>query len=119
MGLMPDSLHRKPLPSGAVGERELPPALLKPGDHSLEALIDTITPEIHDRLQSAIELGKWEDGGRLSPEQVEYCMQAVILYEARHLPEETRTGSPLNRPCDSRESEIKPLSMVSDHGTLD
>lgn len=59
---------------------------------SLESLIGSITPEIHENLKTAVETGRWANGERLSQEQVEYCMQAIIAYEARHLREEQRVG---------------------------
>lgn len=55
-------------------------------------LIDSITPEIHANLKQAIEIGKWPDGRSLTPEQRELCMQAIIAYEAKHVPETERTG---------------------------
>src|SRR5690606_3940326 len=57
-----------------------------------DALIDSITPEIHENLKTAVETGRWANGERLSPEQVEHCMQAIIAWEARHLSEEQRIG---------------------------
>lgn len=59
---------------------------------SFMRLIEDITPEIHFKLRRAVELGRWPGGERLSAEQVELCLQALILYEARHLPEKERTG---------------------------
>ena len=66
---------------------------------SLAELIDNISPTIYDSLKSAIELGKWPDGSRLSSDQVDKCMQAVILYEAEHLPQQRRTGFGLPERC--------------------
>ena len=79
-------------------------ALFSERPDSLPDLVGALTPEIHGRLQSAVELGKWSDGTRLSPEQREYCMQLVILYEARNLPEQARTGAPLSNSCGQRSS---------------
>ncbi|MCB1666552.1 MAG: DUF1315 family protein [Pseudomonadales bacterium] len=59
---------------------------------SLESLINSITPEIHENLKTAVETGRWANGERLSQEQVEHCMQAIIAYEARHLREDQRIG---------------------------
>lgn len=59
---------------------------------SYHDLLERITPEIHQQLRRAIELGKWPDGGRLSPEQLERCLEAVIAWEQNNLPEEERTG---------------------------
>lgn len=55
-------------------------------------LIETITPEIYVNLKTAIEIGKWPDGRSLSNEQRELCLQAVIAYELKNIPENERTG---------------------------
>lgn len=66
--------------------------MLETKPHSIGELIDTITPEVYQKLKTAIELGKWESGESLSEEQKEYCLQAIIAYEHRHVPLEQRTG---------------------------
>jgi len=71
--------------------------LMRP--ESIEQLIERMSPAIHLRLIAAIELGKWEDGARLSGEQQDFCMQAVILYESKNLPEHLRTGFNLPKGC--------------------
>ncbi|MBW7983254.1 YeaC family protein [Enterobacillus tribolii] len=50
----------------------------------LDELIDGMTPEVYQRLVTAVELGKWPDGVSLTPEQKENSLQAVMLYQARH-----------------------------------
>jgi uncharacterized protein YeaC (DUF1315 family) len=55
-------------------------------------LIANMTPEIHQSLKTAVELGKWPNGERLAPEQVELCLQAVIAYDERNLPETERVA---------------------------
>ncbi len=55
-------------------------------------LLDTITPKIHSKLKQAIELGRWDNGERLSKEQIELCMQAVIAYDEKHLSAEEKIG---------------------------
>jgi len=57
-----------------------------------EDILQMITPEVHQSLRRAVELGKWADGVALSREQRELCLQAVIAWEARHLGAESRTG---------------------------
>jgi uncharacterized protein YeaC (DUF1315 family) len=59
---------------------------------NFEKLIDSINPETYANLQRALELGKWADGTRLTQEQRENVMQAIIAYGERHLPEELRVG---------------------------
>lgn len=58
---------------------------------SIRDILDLMDPEVHENLKTAVELGKWPDGRRLTPEQLEYCLQAIIAYE-QQLPEEQRVG---------------------------
>lgn len=69
---------------------------------SVDELLDEITPAVYESLKTAIELGKWEDGSRLSAEQLEHSMQVVILYELKHVPESERTGAELPMGCKSK-----------------
>ncbi|AOR65247.1 YeaC family protein [Pectobacterium wasabiae] len=50
----------------------------------LNDLIDAMTPEIYQRLVTAVELGKWPDGVALTAEQKENCLQMVMMWQARH-----------------------------------
>lgn len=59
---------------------------------NFEDLIARITPELHQQLRTAVELGKWENGERLSAEQRGQCMELIIAWEHRHLPETERVA---------------------------
>ena len=59
---------------------------------SWQQLVAGMTPEIHQSLKTAVELGKWPNGDRLSAEQREHCLQAVIAWDQLHLPEAERTA---------------------------
>ncbi|WP_375754138.1 YeaC family protein [Vibrio sp. HN007] len=50
----------------------------------VEQLIASITPEAYERLQYAVETGRWPEGTQLTQEQRDYCMQAVMLYQSKH-----------------------------------
>ena len=50
-------------------------------------MIENITPEIYESLKTAVEIGKWSDGRRLTPEQKELSLQALSLI---HISEPTR-----------------------------
>jgi uncharacterized protein len=63
---------------------------VKPQDYS--QLLAQLTPEIVARLRTATELGKWENGDSLTADQREHCLQAVIAWEYKYLPETARTG---------------------------
>jgi uncharacterized protein len=66
--------------------------LLQTKPATFEELLAGMTPDIHENLKLAIELGKWPNGDRLTPQQVELCLQAVIAWDIRHLPETERVA---------------------------
>ncbi|HSG03815.1 MAG TPA: DUF1315 family protein [Marinobacterium sp.] len=58
-----------------------------------ERMIETMTPQVYESLKLAVELGKWPNGERLSAEQRETSLRAVIAYEVKHeMPPEQRVG---------------------------
>lgn len=59
---------------------------------TVEAMLAALNPELVISLRTAVEIGKWPNGDRLSREQRETCMQAVLAWEVRNLPENQRTG---------------------------
>lgn len=50
----------------------------------IDRIIDGMTPEVYQRLVTAVELGKWPDGVALTDEQKENCLQLVMLWQARY-----------------------------------
>ncbi|SLM63171.1 MULTISPECIES: YeaC family protein [Dickeya] len=50
----------------------------------LNDVINSMTPEIYQRLTTAVELGKWPDGVALTTQQKENALQMVMLWQARH-----------------------------------
>lgn len=51
---------------------------------NLDDMISSLTPEVYQRLVTAVELGKWPDGVALTPEQKENCLQLVMLWQSRN-----------------------------------
>ncbi|SFQ98029.1 hypothetical protein SAMN04487773_0696 [Enterobacter sp. kpr-6] len=51
---------------------------------NMDELISSMTPEVYQRLATAVELGKWPDGVALTPEQKENSLQLVMMWQARH-----------------------------------
>ncbi|WP_168204225.1 DUF1315 family protein [Aliikangiella coralliicola] len=47
--------------------------------------VANLNPEVVQKLKTAIELGRWENGEKLTSEQVESAMQAVMLWEAQYI----------------------------------
>lgn len=59
---------------------------------TFDELISSITPEIYDRLKRAVELGKWDNGVRLTKDQTEQSMRAIIAYDLKYQEENERVG---------------------------
>ncbi|MFT5716868.1 MAG: hypothetical protein ACJAWS_000014 [Oleiphilaceae bacterium] len=51
---------------------------------NFEDVAEAISPDVYKQFKQAIELGKWPDGRVLSVAQKEICLQAIMLYEAKH-----------------------------------
>ncbi|MBJ7538163.1 YeaC family protein [Marinomonas transparens] len=74
---------------------------------NFKEMIDNMSPEVYVRLKQAVELGKWPNGVRLTDEQKELCLQAVITYDYTNKPEKERVGyidTEVHQGCDSKTS---------------
>lgn len=91
---------------------------------NIEQVLAALTPEIVERFKTAVEIGKWPNGQLLTAEQREICMQAVLAWEFKHLPEDQRTGyidrgkKEEGEECDSHDhsqddpNAFKPIRLV-------
>lgn len=84
---------------------------------NIEQMLNTLTPEIVEKLRTAVEIGKWANGVALTAEQRQTCMQAVLIWENKHLPEHERTGyidkgSKKDEHCDSHEPIHDDLQFI-------
>jgi len=73
-----------------------------------DELIEKMTPQMHQSIKLAIELGKWPDGKKMTPEQLDICLRAVIHYD-QLLPEEERTGYIDRKRADGTTKGVNPL----------
>ncbi len=55
-------------------------------------VLNSLTPQIVDKFRTAIEIGRWENGEKLTDAQRATCMQAVMIWEHEYLPVDERTG---------------------------
>ena len=83
----------------------------------LARMLEVLTPEVVGNLRKAIELGKWPDGKRLTREQLETSLQAVIAWESKHLPEAERSGyiekkEKEGEGCDTPHPEHQPVKFL-------
>lgn len=75
--------------------------------------IANITPEIYENLKLAVEIGKWPDGRKLTQEQKELTLQALIAWETQNLPEDQRIGYMGPVECGSKSEPIPNLLFKS------
>ena len=72
-------------------------------------LASQLTPATYQQLRTALELGKWEDGRKLTVEQKESSLQLIIAYDEIHTEEEQRVGyvakPKKKQPCASDDKE--------------
>ncbi len=73
---------------------------------SFSDLIQRITPETYKTLKLAMEIGRWGDGTKMTQEQKELTMQAMIVWEQKNLPEEERTGYLGGDQCGSKTKKL-------------
>ncbi|MCP4789837.1 MAG: YeaC family protein [Gammaproteobacteria bacterium] len=70
-----------------------------------------MTPEIYQRLKQALELGKWADGRALTQAQKDSCMEAVLRYQAMHLPAEEHSGY-IKDQCESSQQDAAQVIKI-------
>ncbi|GAA6130259.1 YeaC family protein [Halopseudomonas sabulinigri] len=81
-------------------------------------MLRNITPEVYAALKLAVEIGKWSDGRKLTQEQKELCLQAMIAWEQDNLPEEERTGYMEPQACTSEQKDIPNILFSTGSGTV-
>ena len=81
---------------------------------SFVEVASTISVEVYESFKLAVEIGKWPDGRKLSQEQKELCLQAMIAYELKHVPEDQRTGYMGPQECSSKSISVPNILFKSD-----
>ena len=78
---------------------------LEASNARIEATLKAMTPDVYQQFLRAIETGRWPNGDLLSAEQRATCMEAIIIYEHKHVDKSQRTGfvPPKKTPCDTHE----------------
>ena len=69
--------------------------------------IARLTPEMYQKLKTAVEIGKWPHGEPLDQTQKSLCLQAVIAYEQQPMSAQERTGfvPPKNQACGDKQAQ--------------
>ena len=83
---------------------------------SFQDTASKLSPDIIARMREAVELGRWPDGKSLTDEQRQTTLEAVMAWEAVHLPPEERIGHMPQSDCAPSESkpedDVMPIRMV-------
>ena len=82
----------------------------------LDELVRALDAEKYATLQTAVELGKWPDGRKLSTEEKSHALQVLIAYDAEHKPEEERIGY-LHKP-DKKDCHDEKIDLIEDQKDL-
>ena len=83
---------------------------------NLDDIINSMTPEVYQRLSTAVELGKWPDGVTLTEEQKENCLQLQARHntEAQHMTIDTNGQMVMKSKQQLKEDfgiSAKPIAM--------
>jgi uncharacterized protein YeaC (DUF1315 family) len=81
---------------------------------SFVEMIENITPDIYESLKLAVEIGKWSDGRKLTQEQRELSLQALIAWEVRNVAEDQRIGYMGTQECASKSAPVPNILFKSE-----
>ncbi len=59
---------------------------------NFSAIAKQLTPDMVLVFRQSLETSKWPDGREMSKEQKSLVLEALLLWEQEHLPEQERTG---------------------------
>lgn len=83
---------------------------------SFQDTASKLSPDIISRMREAVALGRWPDGKALNDEQRQTTLEAVMAWEAVHLPPEDRIGYLPTRDCaptgNRPDEHVAPIRMV-------
>lgn len=98
-----------------MDSRSAAPPERRPQDFASAAA--TLDRPSYENLRRALALGRWPDGRRLDERQRRICLEAVIAWEAAHLPPEARTGHVERGACADGPADAdapRPLRILGD-----
>lgn len=70
-------------------------------------LVKQLTPELYATFKRSLERGCWPDGRKMTAEQRENCLQAIIAYDQLHTPEQERVGYIEKSDCSTDEQPLR------------
>ena len=79
----------------------------------LAEFLESMTPRVYQSLKQSLELGRWPNGEKMTREQRDASLQAVIVYEHQHLPASERVGY-MPQKCKSAEKEEETILRFKD-----
>ena len=79
----------------------------------LEDFLESMNPQVYQSLKQSLELGRWANGEKMTQEQRDVSLQAIIVYEHKNLPESERVGY-MPQKCKSAEKEEETILRFKD-----
>jgi|GEM_PF-983457 len=76
--------------------------------------IKQLDAQVYQSIKTAVELGKWETGIKLAKEQLELCMQILIIWEEHNLPADQHTGFMADKCKSSSDNDNKQSADKND-----
>ena len=67
--------------------------------------VQSISPDMAESMKLAVETGRWPDGRKLTEEERETTLQAIIAYDFREKKTEDRVGYVKPKPKASKPSD--------------
>lgn len=79
----------------------------------LDLLLQNVNADIYNRLQRAVETGRWPNGTGVTEEQRSNAMQIIIAWDSRNKPETERTGYLPPKPARTAKASVeeRPLRL--------
>ncbi|MAD58336.1 MAG: hypothetical protein CMK44_07160 [Porticoccus sp.] len=80
-----------------------------------QQLLNSVTPEIYKKIKTAVEIGKWANGIKLTKDQIENSIQILIAYDAANKAQGDRVGYvPVKKEKDAcdLEANIKDIEQT-------
>jgi hypothetical protein len=81
---------------------------------NFKEMIQSMNQDTYLKLKRAVEIGKWEDGSRLSNDQRELSLQAVIAFEIeQNMEDAERTGYVDTEKSTCHTDDSSPIKWLS------
>jgi len=82
--------------------------------HTFHDTAKQLPVDIINRMRTALEIGSWPDGQKLTQEQKQTTLEAVMVWEMTHLPPDQRTGF-IQQACAKDSAMTDRIRLIDPH----